>query len=97
MVMGVVYWTLMIGFLIGALAKLFFQRMRRGQMNFTMFLSLIGSIVAGGLGERIGLYKFGSQNSLIASLIGAVFSVSVYCIYFMRTSKGSRSLKLARR
>ena len=97
MVMGVVYWTLMIGFLIGALPKLFFRRMRQSQMHFTMALSLIGSVVAGGLGERIGFYKFGSQNSLIASLIGAVFTVSIYCIYFMKTSRNARTLKLVRR
>lgn len=30
--MGILYWTLMIGFLIGALGKFFFQRMNQGEV-----------------------------------------------------------------
>ena len=97
MLLGIVYWTLMIGFLIGALTKLIFLRMRRVQMHLVMAFSLIGSVVAGGLGERIGLYKFGNQDSLIASLIGAIFAVSIYCIYFKRSTKNIRTLRPVRR
>lgn len=87
MIMGIVYWTLMIGFLVGALAKFFFRRMRHGEVFSTMTASLIGSVLAGWLGERIGLYEFGDQDGLIASLIGAIITVGIYCLYFKKTSK----------
>lgn len=97
MVMGIVYWTLMIGFLIGALTKLFFRRIRQGQIYSVMTASLIGSVAAGGIGERIGLYEFGNQNSLIASLIGAIVAVGLYCYYFTKNARSPRAFKTSRR
>lgn len=87
MEMGIIYWTLMIGFLIGALAKFFIRRMRQGEVFSTMTAGLIGSVVAGWLGGRIGLYEFGDQNGLVASLVGAILTVSIYCFYFKKTSR----------
>jgi uncharacterized membrane protein YeaQ/YmgE (transglycosylase-associated protein family) len=87
MVMGIVYWTLMIGFLIGALAKFFFRRMRQGEVFMTMTAGLVGSVLGGWLGAQIGLYEFGDQNGLIASLVGAIIAVGIYCLYFKRSSR----------
>lgn len=87
MVMGVVYWTLMIGFLIGALAKFFLRTSRQGEVFATMTAGLIGSVLGGWLGSRIGLYEFGDQNGLIASLIGAVIAVTIYCFYYKRSTR----------
>lgn len=87
MVMGIVYWTLMIGFLVGALAKFFFRRMRQGEVFATMTAGLTGSVFAGWLGGQIGFYQFGDKDGLIASLIGAIIAVGIYCIYFKKTSR----------
>lgn len=87
MVMGVVYWTLMIGFLVGALGKFFFRRMKQGEIFATMTAGLIGSVLAGWLGGRLGLYTLGvEQDSLIASLIGAILAVGIYGFYYKRKS-----------
>lgn len=87
MVMGIVYWTLMIGFLVGALAKFFFGRMKQGEIFATMTAGLIGSVLFGWLGGRIGFYNFGETDGLIASLIGAIISVTAYCLYYKKTTR----------
>lgn len=87
MVMGIVYWTLMIGFLVGALAKFFFRRMKQGEVFATMTAGLIGSVIFGWLGGRIGLYNFGETDGLIASLIGAIIVVTAYCLYYKKATK----------
>lgn len=87
MVMGVVYWTLMIGFLVGALGKFFFRRMKQGEIFATMTAGLIGSVLGGWLGGRLGFYKLGQgPDSLIASLIGAVLAVLIYGFYYRKKS-----------
>ncbi len=87
----------MIGFLVGAFTKLFFRRMSPAQMYSTMTISLVGSIAGAGIGERLGLYDFGNNNSLIASLIGASICVSFYCYYFTRSSRRLRAFRPSRR
>ncbi len=87
MVMGIVYWTLMIGFLVGALAKFFFRSMKQGEVFATMTAGLIGSVLFGWLGGQIGFYNFGETDGLIASLIGAIIAVTVYCLYYKKAHK----------
>lgn len=87
MVMGIVYWTLMIGFLVGALGKFFFHRMKQGEVFATMTAGLVGSVFFGWLGGRIGFYNFGETDGLIASLIGAIITVIAYCLYYKKASK----------
>jgi uncharacterized membrane protein YeaQ/YmgE (transglycosylase-associated protein family) len=87
MVIGIVYWTLMIGFLIGALAKFFFHSMKQGEVFATMTSGLIGSVFFGWLGGSIGLYNLGETDGLIASLTGAIFAVIIYCLYYKRTTR----------
>lgn len=82
MVMGTVYWTLMIGFLVGALAKFFFHRMKQGEVFTTMTAGLVGSVFFGWLGSKIGFYEYGETDGLIASLIGAVLFEVAYCLYY---------------
>lgn len=86
MVMGTVYWTLMIGFLVGALAKFIFQRMKQGEIFATMTAGLIGSVIGGWLGSRLGIYEYGTTDGLVASLIGAVIAVCLYCLYYRKRS-----------
>jgi uncharacterized membrane protein YeaQ/YmgE (transglycosylase-associated protein family) len=52
-----------------------------------MTSGLIGSVLGGWLGGQIGLYEFGDQNGLIASLVGAIIAVGIYCFYFKKTSR----------
>ena len=83
--MGIVYWTLMIGFLVGALGKFFFQRMNQGEVFATMTMGLIGSVLGGWGGSKLGFYEFGESAGLFASLIGATLSVALYCYYYKKS------------
>lgn len=83
--MGIVYWTLMIGFLVGALGKFFFQRMNQGEVFATMTMGLIGSVLGGWGGSKLGFYEFGESVGLFASLIGATLSVALYCYYYKKS------------
>lgn len=83
--MGIVYWTLMIGFLVGALGKFFFHRMNQGEIFATMTMGLIGSVLGGWAGSKLGLYEFGETIGLLASLFGAIISVALYCYYYKKT------------
>lgn len=88
MVMGIVYWTLMIGFLIGALGKFVFRnKMKQGEVFATMTAGLIGSVLFGWLGGRIGFYNYGETDGLIASLIGAIITVTSYCLYYAKAKR----------
>jgi uncharacterized membrane protein YeaQ/YmgE (transglycosylase-associated protein family) len=85
MIMGIIYWTLMIGFLIGALAKFIFRNMKQGEVLVTMSAGLVGSVLFGWLGGQLGFYNFGDTDGLVASLIGAIITVTAYCLYYKTT------------
>ena len=91
MVIGVVYWTLTIGFLVGALTRLLYPKLRDNQIFSITVTGVLGSVTAGWLGERLGMYNFGDNNGLIASLIGSIFAVCIYSFYSMRKSKVKNS------
>ena len=83
--MGIVYWTLMVGFLVGALGKFFFKRMNQGEVFTTMTMGLIGSVLGGWAGSKLGFYEFGNNYGLIASIVGASISVALYCYYYKKS------------
>ena len=86
MIMGIVYWTLMIGFITGAITKFLFHGMKQGEIFTTMTFGVIGSVIGGWLGSTLGLYEYGENTGLIASVIGAVLMSIVYIYYYKKKS-----------
>jgi len=71
--------TLLIGLIVGALAKLIMPGKDPGGIWVTMFLGVAGSFLAGFLGRAIGWYHDpGSGPGLIASVIGALIILGIY-------------------
>ena len=74
-----ILWMLIVGLIVGALAKLFMPGKDPGGIIVTMLLGVAGSFVAGFLGRALGLYRDpGSGPGVIASIIGAMILLAIY-------------------
>jgi uncharacterized membrane protein YeaQ/YmgE (transglycosylase-associated protein family) len=76
--MGIL-WTLLIGLVAGALAKLIMPGRDPGGVLVTMLLGVAGAFVAGFLGRAFGWYtEVGDAPGLIASVVGALLLLAGY-------------------
>ena len=74
-----IIWSLIIGLVVGAIAKLMMPGRDPGGWIITMLLGIAGSVVAGFLGRALGVYRAGDAGpGLIASVIGAVILLAIY-------------------
>ena len=70
--------TLIVGLIVGALAKLVMPGKDPGGIILTMALGIAGSFIAGALGHSLGWYAIGEGPGLIASILGAVVLLGIY-------------------
>lgn len=75
--MGIV-WTIVLGFVIGVIAKLLHPG--RDNMGFiaTILLGIAGSFLAGLIGQFMGWYQAGQGAGFIASVIVAIVLLVIY-------------------
>lgn len=71
-------WTLLIGLLVGVVAKLLTPGHDVGGFIITMLLGVAGAFVAGYMGRFLGWYGEGEPVGFIASVIGAILLLLVY-------------------
>jgi uncharacterized membrane protein YeaQ/YmgE (transglycosylase-associated protein family) len=71
-------WTLLVGLVVGAVAKFVMPGRDPGGIFVTMLLGVAGSFVAGWLGIAAGLYVEGEPIGFIAAVIGAVILLFAY-------------------
>jgi len=71
-------WMIIVGLIVGALAKLFMPGRDPGGMIVTILLGIVGSMVAGSIGRAIGWYREGEPAGFIASILGAVLLLYLY-------------------
>jgi len=70
---------LVIGLIVGALAKLFMPGKDPGGIVVTMLLGIAGSFVAGLIGRAVGFYRDpASGPGIIASILGAMLLLLMY-------------------
>jgi uncharacterized membrane protein YeaQ/YmgE (transglycosylase-associated protein family) len=79
-------WTLIIGLVIGAVAKLLMPGKDPGGIIITMLLGVAGSLVATYLGQAIGWYRQGDPAGFIASIIGAMLLLFIYRMFARRST-----------
>ncbi|MGH1357629.1 MAG: GlsB/YeaQ/YmgE family stress response membrane protein [Burkholderiaceae bacterium] len=70
--------TLIIGLIVGAVAKLIMPGTQGGGIIVTMLLGVVGSFVAKYLGQALGFYGPNQGAGFIASVIGALIVMFVY-------------------
>ena len=75
--MGIL-WMLIIGLIVGAVAKLIMPGKDPGGIFITILLGIAGAFVAGFLGRALGWYHEGDAAGFIASVIGAILLLTVY-------------------
>lgn len=76
--MGIL-WALIIGLVVGALAKLLMPGRDPGGIVITMLLGVAGSLLAGFLGRAVGWYdEPGEGAGIIASILGAMLLLFIY-------------------
>ena len=81
-------WMLLVGLVVGALAKLFMPGRDPGGVLVTMLIGLAGAALAGFLGRAVGWYAPGDAAGFIASVLGAVLLLVIYRALTGRTGGG---------
>lgn len=82
-------WMLVVGLVVGAIAKLFMPGRDPGGVIITMLIGIAGSLIAGFLGRAVGWYTEGQPAGFIASILGAVLLLALYRALAARTGTGS--------
>lgn len=65
-------WMLIVGLIVGAIAKLLMPGKDPGGFIVTMLLGVAGAFIAGLIGRALGFYEYGEGAGFIASIIGAM-------------------------
>ena len=84
--MAAILGTLVIGLVVGAIAKFLMPGRDPGGFLITILLGILGAFLAGFLGRLIGWYEPGQPAGFIASIIGAMLLLLGY-----RLIKGRQS------
>jgi uncharacterized membrane protein YeaQ/YmgE (transglycosylase-associated protein family) len=75
--MGII-WTIVIGFVVGLLAKFLMPGRDPGGFIITILLGIAGSLLATYGGQALGLYTAGEPAGFIGSLVGAIILLLIY-------------------
>ena len=73
-----ILWTLIVGLIIGALAKLIMPGRDPGGIIITMLLGIAGAFVGTWVGRALGMYGAGQGAGIIMSVIGAIILLIIY-------------------
>jgi uncharacterized membrane protein YeaQ/YmgE (transglycosylase-associated protein family) len=73
-----ILWTLIIGLIIGALAKLVMPGKDPGGVIITIILGVAGSVIAHFIGTAAGWYRQDEPAGFLASIVGAVILLAGY-------------------
>ena len=79
--MSAILWTLVIGLVVGAIAKLLMPGRDPGGCIITLLLGIAGAFVAGYLGRVLNWYEPGQPAGFIASVIGAMLLLLIYRMF----------------
>ncbi|MGH9502077.1 MAG: GlsB/YeaQ/YmgE family stress response membrane protein [Terriglobales bacterium] len=79
-------WTLLIGLVVGAVAKLIMPGKDPGGIIVTMLIGIAGSLVATYLGRALGWYQEGQAAGFIMSVIGAIILLGLYHLIKPKTA-----------
>ncbi len=71
-------WMLIIGLIVGALAKFIMPGKDPGGIIVTILIGIAGALLAGFLGRALGWYTEGDAAGFIASVIGAILLLLIY-------------------
>jgi len=73
--------AIIVGLIVGAIAKLIMPGRDPGGIIVTILLGIAGSLVATWLGQSIGWYRPGQAAGWITSILGAIIILAVYRMF----------------
>lgn len=76
-----IVWMLIIGLIVGAIAKFLMPGSDPGGIFITILLGIAGSLVATFLGRALGFYGPGAPAGFIMSVVGAVLLLMLYRVF----------------
>jgi uncharacterized membrane protein YeaQ/YmgE (transglycosylase-associated protein family) len=88
-------WMLVVGLVVGALAKLFLPGRDPGGIIVTMLIGIAGSVMAGYIGRFVGWYQEGQGAGFIASILGAILLLVLYRAIVTRSGAGGTRIDRA--
>ena len=84
-----ILWTILIGFIVGVIAKFIMPGDRSEPKGFilTTILGIVGALVATYLGQAAGWYQPGESAGFIGGVVGAIILLFVYGLIVGRTAR----------
>jgi uncharacterized membrane protein YeaQ/YmgE (transglycosylase-associated protein family) len=82
---------LLVGLVVGAIAKLLLPGRDPGGLVVTMALGVAGAFSAGLVGRELGWYGKGQSAGIIVSVVGAIVLLALYRGFLALRPSGSRS------
>lgn len=76
-----ILWSIIIGGIAGAIAKLLMPGKDPGGFIITIVLGIVGAVVATFLGRAIGWYDEGESAGFIGAIVGAVILLALYRLF----------------
>ena len=73
-----IVWTIVIGFLVGLLAKIVMPGRDPGGFFITAAIGIAGSLIATYGGQALGIYTAGQSAGFIGAFVGAIILLIVY-------------------
>jgi len=73
-----ILWMIIIGFVIGLIARALMPGRDPAGFIMTVVLGIVGSVIAGYLGQAFGWYTAGEPAGFVASVIGAMIVLFIY-------------------
>lgn len=73
-----ILWTIIVGFVIGVVAKMIHPGKENMGFIMTVLLGIGGSFLAGVIGQYLGWYQAGEGAGFIASVVVAIVLLVIY-------------------
>ncbi len=73
-----ILWTVLIGFVVGVVAKFLHPGKENMGIILTTVLGVAGSLIATFLGRLVGFYKEGEAAGFLMALVGAIVLLVIY-------------------
>ena len=73
-----ILWTILIGFIIGLVAKFLMPGRDPGGFIITVLIGIAGSFIASYVGAAMGWYRNGETAGFIAAVLGSIVLLLLY-------------------
>ncbi len=80
-----ILWTILIGLVVGVLARLIYPGRQNMGIIVTILLGIAGSFVASYLGQWLKIYQPGQMAGFLGSIVGALVLLFIYSLIRRRS------------